>query len=298
MSRTIDPTTAWLSAAGSRPLLTKEEVIILSRLIQAWKRGEVSERVGIRALNRLVSGNLRLVARVWRSHFSWVKATEPRLPDLLQEGAMGLREAALKYDPGRGYTFATYAVNWIRKGMVAYMRDRDRGIRVSGDCFAVVNTARKFIGETQASEGRTPSIVEISEKVKKPLDTVSFYLDRFAVTEGHSLNIKAGADGKEGAEIIAFVEGRDAYSMDADARGEKLVMILEILFDVAQCDESERTVIRERYLRAIPTSYAKIGEMIGVRGSQVRPIHQRVMNHLTKAANASGFTMATILSRA
>jgi RNA polymerase sigma factor (sigma-70 family) len=297
MSRTIDPTTAWLRAAGSRPLLTTDEVIVLSRLVQAWKRGEVSERVGIRALNRLVSGNLRLVARVWRSHFSWVQATEPRLPDLLQEGAMGLREAALKYDSGRGYTFATYAVNWIRKGMVAYMRDRDRGIRVSGDCFAVVNTARKFIGETQATEGRTPSVVEIAARVKKPLNTVSFYLDRFTITEGHSLNIKASEDGK-GAEIIAFVEARDEYSMQDDARGEKLARILDILFDAAQCDEQERTVIRERYLRAIPTSYAKIGEMIGVRGSQVRPIHQRVMNHLVKAADASGFTMATILCRA
>lgn len=293
----IDPTTAWLSAAGSRPLLTKEEVIVLSRLIQAWKRGEVSERVGIRAVNRLVSGNLRLVARVWRLQFSWVKATEPRLPDLLQEGALGLREAAMKYDPSLGYTFATYAVNWIRKGMVAYMRDRDRGIRVSGDCFAVVNTARKYIGECQAGEGRTPSIAEIAEKVKKPLDTVAFYLDRFTITEGSSLNAKASVDG-EGAELIAFVEGRGEYSMDDDVRGEKLTKILNILFDVAGCTEADRTVVCERHLRAIPTSYAKIGEIIGVRASQVRPIYHRTMGRLAKASEASGITMAGILCRA
>ncbi len=294
---TIDPTTAWLSAAGSRPLLTREEVIVLSRLVQGWQAGEVSERVGRRALNRIVSGNLRLVARVWRAHFSWVHANEQRLADLFQEGALGLREAALKYDPARGYTFATYAVNWIRKGMVAYMRDRDRAIRVSGDCYAVVNSARKYIGEIQASEGRTPSVTEIAARVKKPADTVAFYLDSFSVTDAHSLNKKASNE-DEGAEIQAFVEAKPTYSMEIDTRGEKLTKVLDVLFNVAGFDEKERTIICERFLRSSPTSFARIGELTGMKPNSVRPHFQRCMARLEDAAERSGVTLAGILCRA
>ena len=125
----MDATTAWLDAAGSVALLTKDEQITLGRQIQGWQNGTVDEKTGRRALNKMISANLRLVVKVWRSNFSFVEAKDPRVADLLQEGALGIRHAALKFDPSKGFTFATYSIAWIRRYMGVFLRDKDRTIR-------------------------------------------------------------------------------------------------------------------------------------------------------------------------
>jgi len=114
MSPKIDPITQWLNAAGRKPLLPKNEILRLAREIQSLPEGSPKR---IKNINKMVEHNLLLVAnhvakyarckneRRWGS-----ESTQ----DFLQAGALGLRRAAEKYDPTRGYTFATYAMFWIR----------------------------------------------------------------------------------------------------------------------------------------------------------------------------------------
>jgi hypothetical protein len=114
--------TAWLAAAGRVPMLTPAEEVHLGGLVRRWQDWEPSPaeappavaRRGIRARNRIVAANLRLVAMV----VSRIGG-DGLLVDRLQNGAIGLVRAAEKFDPSRGYKFSTYSYLWIRQAIDA-----------------------------------------------------------------------------------------------------------------------------------------------------------------------------------
>lgn len=126
-----DPIASWLNNAGRYQLLTVEETIELARAIQAAEEGSL-ERTKL--INKLCKHNLRLVAKFTRAYMkgdtrkrTW--GSEETM-DLLQEGYLGLRRAANKFDPERGYTFATYANAWVRQAIGKYHVDKMSLIRV------------------------------------------------------------------------------------------------------------------------------------------------------------------------
>lgn len=126
-----DPITAWLNNAARYPLLSKEETLELAREIQAAEEGSKERQ---QLINKLCQHNLRLVAKYTRAymggnHRKLAWGSEETL-DLLQEGYFGLRRAANKFDPSRGYTFATYANAWVRQAVGKYHVDKLSLIRV------------------------------------------------------------------------------------------------------------------------------------------------------------------------
>lgn len=110
--------TAWLDGLGALPpLLTAAQEIQLGRSIRTWRDHPdpcpaAIERRGIRARNRLVAANLRLVPAFYRK---WGRRFNVPVADALQNGSIGLMRAADKFDPERGYKFSTYAALWIRQ---------------------------------------------------------------------------------------------------------------------------------------------------------------------------------------
>jgi len=120
-----DAATQWMNGAGRMPLLTHREELELGRLVRAWQDwpGGVDaapalvRRRGLRARERMVTANLRLVVAQSRRYWPRARMMGFELPDLLQEGAVGLQRAAEKFDPTRGYKFSTYGVPWIRQAM-------------------------------------------------------------------------------------------------------------------------------------------------------------------------------------
>jgi RNA polymerase sigma factor (sigma-70 family) len=126
-----DPIASWLNNAGRYQLLSVEETIELARAIQAAEEGSLER---IKLVNKLCKHNLRLVAKFTRAYMkgdthkrTW--GSEETM-DLLQEGYLGLRRAANKFDPERGYTFATYANAWVRQAIGKYHVDKMSLIRV------------------------------------------------------------------------------------------------------------------------------------------------------------------------
>lgn len=112
--------TIWLENASKFPLLPPERVTMIARQIQSLPEDSVKRR---KLVNTLVRHNLRLVVRFvstfmnGQSHNRW---GSPETVDYLQAGAIGLIRAAEKFDPTRGYTFSTYANNWIRSKVSRY----------------------------------------------------------------------------------------------------------------------------------------------------------------------------------
>lgn len=111
----------WLNGAGRAPLLTPAEELHLGALVRAWQDhpdGPAAapakiKRAGVRARNRFVEANLRLVMNVVQ-HYGGAANMEDRL----QQGTLGLIRGAEKFDPARGYKFSTYAYLWIRQTLI------------------------------------------------------------------------------------------------------------------------------------------------------------------------------------
>ena len=129
----------YLARIGRVPLLTHEEEITLGRMIQRKCELEAEQREltaaervavkkGKRALDRMVSANLRLVVHVVR-RYSHQQFKSLEMLDLIQEGSTGLMRAAERFDPQRGYKFSTYAYWWIRQAVVRVISQQDRTIR-------------------------------------------------------------------------------------------------------------------------------------------------------------------------
>ena len=299
----MDATTAWLDAAGSIALLTKDEQITLGRQIQGWQAGTVDEKTGRRALNKMISANLRLVVKVWKSNFSFIEAKDPRVADLLQEGALGIRHAALKFDPARGFTFATYSIAWIRRYMGVYLRDKDRMIRLSADCYAIVNTVNKFSDQYEAIHGKKPSMTEVAAHCKKPEHSVRRFMRSYGICNTRTSLDQPLTARNTGAELDATygesIPAPAPYSLEADTRAEKISRILNILFEAAGFNDDDRMVVSERLLYSDePLSFAQLGEQLGMRASAVRPYFHRCMKRLEQAATSSGMSVTGILCRA
>jgi len=120
-----DATSQWLRHAGRVPLLTAAEEIHLGAAVREWLDNPAGpdaapaavRRRGLRARERMVAANLRLVVSVAQKYRTGGERAGLALEDLLQEGAIGLQRGAEKFDPALGYKFSTYAYWWIRQAI-------------------------------------------------------------------------------------------------------------------------------------------------------------------------------------
>jgi len=128
-----DAVGAWLAAAGRQPLLTTAEEVHLGAAIRRWMDWEGGpelapapvRRRGLRARDRMVAANLRLVVSVAGKYRGKISARHHCLSDALQEGTIGLQRGAEKFDPARGYKFSTYAYWWIRQAIQRWIDQQD-----------------------------------------------------------------------------------------------------------------------------------------------------------------------------
>jgi RNA polymerase sigma factor (sigma-70 family) len=116
---------AWLTAAARHPLLTPAEELHLGNLVRVWmdwpdgadQAPAGVRRRGLRARDRMVSANLRLVVAVAKRFSRRLQHSTLEMADVLQEGTIGLTRGVEKFDPARGYKFSTYAYWWIRQAI-------------------------------------------------------------------------------------------------------------------------------------------------------------------------------------
>jgi RNA polymerase nonessential primary-like sigma factor len=158
-----------------QPLLTVQEEIECGRRIQAWMpykdlpedqltpaQRRLAKR-GLRARDRMVNGNLRLVTSVARKTMPFHRHLS--FHDICQEGAIGLLRAAEKFDPTRGYKFSTYAYWWIRQAINRAASDQDRTIRLPSNMVEKVTKANRLAADMLKLEGTRPTVSELADAV-------------------------------------------------------------------------------------------------------------------------------------
>lgn len=250
------------------PLLTKEQEQQLARRVQ---RGDKE------AFEHLVASNLSFVVKV---------ASEYRnlglpLEDLLNEGNLGLIEAARRYDPTKGTKFITYAIWWIRKSILKALAEQVNLVRVPTYQMKKVKQVREAEHTLRKELGRSPERHEISDRLDVSLRKVEQTLQVHA--REMSLDETVG---KEKTSLVSD------YLVDPDVESpEERLLKREGSSLVAEAfehlSENERIVIRHRFgLDGCPILTLKeIGEKMGVSRERVRQIETQAKLRLRRLFN-------------
>jgi RNA polymerase primary sigma factor len=273
----------WLSQAGRQPLLTAAEEIHLGSLIRAWQDWEPSaadappsvRRRGLRARDRMVGANLRLVAHIaGRSRGRLgVQVADADLPDLFQAGAIGLQRGAELFDPARGYKFSTYAYWWIRQGISRWADSYGRTIRVPTTHSSTAAKLGRVASALTAELGRAPSRAELADA----LGVAEQELERLLLVGAGCLSLDCALPGSTGVEatllgdLLAAADGQEQISPLRD----------ELLGLIAQLDEQSGRLVSSHYgLAGPPATVAELAGREGITSKRVRQLLKDAENTL------------------
>ncbi len=250
------------------PLLTKEQEQQLARRVQKGDK---------HAFEHLVASNLSFVVKV---------ASEYRnlglpLEDLLNEGNLGLIEAARRYDPAKGTKFITYAIWWIRKSILKALAEQVNLVRVPTYQMKKVKQVRETEHTLRKELGRSPERHEISDRLDVSLRKVEQTLQVHA--REMSLDETVG---KERTSVVSdYLVDPDIESPEDHLLKREGSSLVAEAFE--HLSENERNVIRHRFgLDGCPILTLKeIGEKMGVSRERVRQIETQAKLRLRRLFN-------------
>ncbi|MBR4070412.1 MAG: RNA polymerase sigma factor RpoD/SigA, partial [Bacteroidaceae bacterium] len=176
----------YLQEIGREDLITVEEEVELAQRI---KQGDHA------ALEKLTRANLRFVVSVAKQYQNQGLS----LPDLINEGNLGLIKAAEKFDETRGFKFISYAVWWIRQSILQALAEQSRIVRLPLNQVGSLNKIGKALSKFEQENERKPSPEELAEELDIPVDKIS---DTLKVS-GRHISVDA-----------PFVEGEDNSLLD------------------------------------------------------------------------------------
>jgi RNA polymerase primary sigma factor len=222
------------------------------------------------AKNAFVRANLRLVVTMARRYAHGRMA----LPDLIQEGNIGLLKAVDRFDPDRGYRFSTYASWWIRHAISRAVADKAREVRVPVHMLDVHHKLRKTKQRFEMSQGREPGDEELAESAEVPVERVR-RLRMCLLDQAPSLDSPiSGHDARTAGElleddtIVQPIEGIQSRVMDTKIR-ELVERLPQIEADVLRkrfgLDESEPMTLRE------------IGEQYSLSRERIRQLQEQAL---------------------
>jgi RNA polymerase primary sigma factor len=247
------------------PLLTREGEQRLARAIRAghqWARDE------------LVRANLSFVAKVASEYRSCGIPFE----DLLNEGNLGLIEAASRFDPDKNNKFISYAIWWIRKAILKALAERSHVVRLPYSQIKKVKEIRKAEKELQGSLGRRPNREEISGHLSRSLRKV----DRVLQYGVHETSLDGGVGEDEDTPLSELLRGVEERS--AEQRLLEREMIAGVGEAFCQLNNQQKTVLAYRYgvLGERALTLQETGARMGVSRERVRQIENQAKERMRR----------------
>jgi RNA polymerase sigma factor (sigma-70 family) len=292
---TTDGVRQYLNSIGRVALLTPEEEVDLAKRYQAGMAAKARLREssltsrqrehlehlvadGLRAQERLVTANLRLVVSVARRYLGRGLS----LLELVQEGNLGLMRGVEKFDHTKGYKFSTYATWWIRQALTRGTANKARAVRLPVHVHELVAKVRRAEFELLQVLGRDPTDEEVAETLGITEERLLEL--RLAGREITSLDRTVGEDGE--TTLGELVPDDDAPDPELVAAREMARM--EVNAALAELHERERGVLELRYGLAgqEPRTLEEIGELYGVTRERIRQIEKSTLAKLRHPAHA------------
>ena len=254
----------YLQEITQERLLTAEEEIALARKI---KEGDKD------ALQKLTRANLRFVVSVAKQY----QHQGLSLPDLINEGNIGLIKAAEKFDDTRGFKFISYAVWWIRQSIMQALADQSRLVRLPLNQVGSVNKINKISNKFEQEFERKPSIAEIAEEINLSQERVSDAI------KGNNRHVSMDAPLTDGNDngLADLIQGNDGQDIDTHLLLESLREELKLALNIL--DERERFVIEAFYgINQPEMTLQEIGAKKGLTRERARQIREKAIRKLRK----------------
>lgn len=253
----------YLTDIGREGLIGPDEEVRLAQLI---RDGDPL------ALNKLVKANLRFVVSVAKQYQNQGLS----LPDLINEGNVGLIKAARRFDETRGFKFISYAVWWIRQGILQALAEQSRIVRLPLNQVGSINKIKKTISKLEQELNRAPFMEEVAESLETPQSKV----DAAMRISSRSISIDAPISSDDDTTMVDFITSDDAVKTDDVLMRESLNA--EIRRSLATLTEKERDVINLYYGIGLNHGLTldEIGDKFDLTRERVRQIKEKAIRRL------------------
>jgi RNA polymerase primary sigma factor len=258
----------YLQEIGKVELISPEEEV---RLATAIKQGDQ------RAMDRLTKANLRFVVSVAKQYQNQGLS----LPDLINEGNLGLIKAAQRFDETRGFKFISYAVWWIRQSILQALAEQARIVRLPLNKVGLTNKIQKAYTQLEQQFEREPSAEELAEVLNMDVEEVAASL---SINTRHVSMDSPLSDGEENT-LMDVLENPNSEKAD-DELYHKQSLKTEINRSLSTLTERQKEVICYFFGIGIdnPLSLEDIGEKFCLTRERVRQIKDKALTKL-KASN-------------
>ncbi len=252
----------YLQEIGKEGLITVEEEVELAQRI---KKGDKI------ALEKLTRANLRFVVSVAKQYQNQGLS----LPDLINEGNLGLIKAAEKFDETRGFKFISYAVWWIRQSILQALAEQSRIVRLPLNQVGSLNKINKAFSKFEQEYERTPTPEELAETLEIPREKVT---DTLRVS-GRHVSVDAPFNDSEENSLLDVLINNDSPKADKELLNESLTRDIERA--LSTLTDRERDIVRLFFgIGCQEMTLEEIGERFGLTRERVRQIKEKAIRRL------------------
>lgn len=256
----------YLQEIGKVELITPEEEVELAQRI---KKGDKV------ALEKLTKANLRFVVSVAKQY----QHQGLSLPDLINEGNLGLIKAAEKFDETKGFKFISYAVWWIRQSILQAIAEQSRIVRIPLNKVGDLNRINKAFNKLEQTHERMPCAEELADDVELPREKVL----RAIQISGRHISVDAPFKEDEDNSLLDVMENKESPVADTSLIKESLKREIDRTLNILS--EKERAVIESFFGIGRPEmSLEEIGSQFGLSRERTRQIKEKAIRRLRQSS--------------
>ena len=251
----------YLQEIGREDLISVEEEVELAQRIRNGDQ---------RALDKLTRANLRFVVSVAKQYQNQGLS----LPDLINEGNLGLIKAAQKFDETRGFKFISYAVWWIRQSILQALAEQSRIVRLPLNQVGSLNKISKELSKFEQENQRRPSAEELANRLDIPVEKISSTIS----VSGRSISVDAPfAEGED--NCIDVLTNDDSPMADSSLNQESLSK--EVDRALNQLHDREREILKMFFgIGCQEMTLEEIGDKFDLTRERVRQIKEKAIRKL------------------
>lgn len=252
----------YLQEIGRKELISVDEEVELAQRI---RRGDQA------ALDKLVSANLRFVVSVAKQYQNQGLS----LPDLIDEGNLGLIKAAQKFDETRGFKFISYAVWWIRQSILQALAEQSRIVRLPLNQVGSLNKISKELSRFEQEHERRPSANELADRLNVPVEKVAESMK----VSGRHISVDAPFVEGEDNSLLDVLPNEDSPMADQSLNQESLSKEVERALE--QLSPRERDILRMFFgIGCQELTLEEIGAKFNLTRERVRQIKEKAIRKL------------------
>ncbi|MDK2770917.1 sigma-70 family RNA polymerase sigma factor [Flavobacterium haoranii] len=253
----------YLQEIGKVDLITADEEVELAQRIKAGDQ---------RALEKLTKANLRFVVSVAKQY----QNQGLTLPDLINEGNLGLIKAAQRFDETRGFKFISYAVWWIRQSILQALAEQSRIVRLPLNKIGSINKINKMYALLEQSSERAPS----AEEIAKELDMTVNDVKESMKNSGRHLSMDAPLVEGEDSNLYDVLRSGESPNPDRELIHESLQTEIERALETLTPREADVIRLYFGLGDQHPMTLEEIGETFDLTRERVRQIKEKAIRRL------------------